>query len=190
MGLRAELQAFELHNNAAAHAAVQAGGHKVRQNDAFRVQHVARAAGQVRRVEVLEAQGNVVAGKTALSFDPFSVDRSFTSQIDAAKRDFRRAERFADIQQVEPCPVLVRPKGRLQIFGLRLQVQVRATNVNDGLTDGKSVLAQREFRRNVGGHGHIFSPGEFDRLPIERRQIQRPLGRATQVHLQLQLSAF
>src|SRR5712671_6610921 len=93
---------------------------------------------------------------------------SFTVNIRAARRRFRRAQVLADVQQVYPSAVTKIPFWMQIVLHVRLGIDVRSPRVQDSLFQREAILSHREFRGNA--HRPWKEPlcREANRLPIDR----------------------
>src|SRR5258708_5176396 len=105
MGVRPELQPIETHRHAPGYSPAECAGKKIRHLEATVVDSIAAPAIEPCRMEDHIRQRNVLPGITPAALELAGRELAFSSYIDPARRYHRLAQRFPEIQQINPAAV-------------------------------------------------------------------------------------
>src|SRR5258705_13086383 len=167
MRIRAEFQAVKAHRHAALHRSAKCQRKKIRHHQTLVIEDEAASAGQPRNmkngIRQLDLMGRIAAPSAKLPIGKCS----FTVDIRAARRRFRRAQILADVQQVYPSAVTKIPFWMRIVLHVRLGIDVRSPRVQDSLFQREAILSDREFRGNAYWPWKKPLCREANRLPID-----------------------
>src|SRR5712671_8198356 len=124
MRIRAEFQAVKEHRHPALHRPAKCQRKKIWYHQALVIDDEAASAGQPRNVKNRIRQLDLMARIAAPSAKLPISKCSFTVDIRAARRRFRRAQILADVQQVYPSAVAKIPFWMKIVLHVRLGIDV------------------------------------------------------------------
>src|SRR6267142_2583152 len=190
MSLRAEFQARQFHGDPAFDAAGKNKRGKIGNVEAVFVETIAAGAAQSALMENIVGQQNVGAGIVSDAFEFAIGVGAFAVEINFAGGRQRRAERFAEVHQIDPSAVAVFPVGLLEIGHFGLQVEARSADSELALLDGEAFVPYGEFGGCAERQRDKTLVGELYIFPVERSGVERVFEAAAGVEGQLEITAF